>query len=151
MFFSLKRWRPQNLLAAWGIYWVALAGVLVAPPAMAAWQLRGPDAHGKVTGELGNEGIKLTIARQGEVTWTGSISIVALALLLAGPPLLLWLLWLAQHPRRPGDTSHSEKTAEPIALSDANQTALPHAEMPYPNAESKRTLDEVALNRRTPK
>jgi hypothetical protein len=47
------------------------------------------------------------IVESGHATWAGSISVLTLAFLIAGPPLLLWLAWMARSSR----TNHAEGKA----------------------------------------
>jgi hypothetical protein len=88
-----------------------LAVVMLWPAIAAGWRM-SQQAHGRgsVTGNFGNDLISATIVDSGKTTWTGSITPAHLALLIAGPPLLLWLIWLmrasrtnnAGHPGAPG-------------------------------------------------
>lgn len=76
MSFSLRSFRPRHLLLSWCAYWLALVLVTVGPALLA-----------------------------GKTTWAGSISILTLVLLVAGPPLVLWFFWLAASAR----TNNAEK------------------------------------------
>ena len=52
-----------------------------------------------------------------ETTWAGSITVVHLALLIAGPPLLLWLIWRMR-------ASRTNNAEEPGALDHGTQREL---------------------------
>jgi hypothetical protein len=43
---------------------------------------------------MGDGNISATIVEAGRTTWSGSMSILNLTLLIAVPPLVLWLVWL---------------------------------------------------------
>lgn len=61
---------------------------------------------GSVNASFGNGMLTATISA-GKTTWTGAISVLTLALLVAGPPLIIWLIWLAVASRtnNAGETS----------------------------------------------
>jgi hypothetical protein len=88
-------WRPRNLLLAWCAYWVALLLITLGPAIRAGWRMaQVPNSHGTVAVSL-TDGVFLgTIGESGRTTWSGSVSLLTLALLVAIPPLLLWLVWL---------------------------------------------------------
>ena len=91
-----RRWRPSLLFLAWCAYWVGLGLVKLAPAIAAAFRLsQQPHGHGNVNVSFGNGGFSATIIDGARTVWTGSISVLSLALLIAVPPLLLWLVWLA--------------------------------------------------------
>lgn len=76
-------------------------------------------AHGQgsVSGSFGDNGISAIISESGKTTWTGSISVVNLALLIAGPPLVLWLIWLTR-------ASRTNNAGEPGALGHGTEKEL---------------------------
>jgi polyferredoxin len=115
---SLRSWRPRHLLAAWCAYWAALALVTLWPAIAAGWRI-SQQAHGKgsVSGSFGNDIISATIVDSGKTTWAGSITPVHLALLIAGPPLILWLLWLMR-------ASRTNNAGDPGALNHGTQKEL---------------------------
>lgn len=89
----LRRWRAKHLLLAWGVYWVALALVALRPAlALVSRALTGPDGHGSISADVTNGIANLNVAFEGR-TWTGATSLTSLLLWIAGPPLLLWLVW----------------------------------------------------------
>jgi len=94
------RWRPRHLLAAWGVYWATLAVVVLGRPAQLAWRLaNGPEGHGTASAGFENAVLHLRIADDAGHAWAGTAHLLTIALWVAGPPLLLWLLWLALRPR----------------------------------------------------
>ena len=91
-----KRWRPGQLLLAWSAYWLGLVLVTLWPALAAGWRLsQQPNGHGSVNAGFTNDVLTATIIDGGPTVWTGSITLLSLALLIALPPLLLWLVWLA--------------------------------------------------------
>jgi hypothetical protein len=94
MKFFLRRWRPRHLLLAWMTYWVGLILFTLWPAVTAAWRMSDSNSHGSITASVTDGILRATITETGHATWSGSITLTALGLLLAGPPLLLWLVWL---------------------------------------------------------
>jgi hypothetical protein len=101
MAFSIRRWGVGELVGAWATYWVALAGIKLGPFIRIVWDLsRLPANKGSVSLSAGNTGVVLTAAREGIAVWTGVAPASEVALWVAGPPLALWLAWLALRPSR---------------------------------------------------
>ena len=98
---AIKRLRPRGLFAAWGAYWLLLACTL-APAAAAVWRATRAGSKGEVSASVGDWVVGLTVKAGGSTIWTGSIHMLTLALLVAGPPLALWLVWVAVRPRPVG-------------------------------------------------
>lgn len=73
--------------------------------------------HGSVTGGFGDGLFNATIVDSGNTTWAGSITAMRLAFLIAGPPLLLWLIWLMR-------ASRTNNAEDPGALSHGTQNEL---------------------------
>lgn len=96
MSFSWRRWRPHHLFLAWCAYWVCLVLVKLGPALLSVWRM-SQEVHGKGSVSAGiQDGIMSAIVTDaGKTTWAGSISVLTLALLVAAPPLVLWLVWLA--------------------------------------------------------
>ena len=76
----LRNWSHRRLLASWLAYWAVLLAVVAGPAIARYWALQRSDAHGSVT---------LTFE-------SGTLA----TLLIAGPPLLVAVLWLLSRPRR---------------------------------------------------
>jgi hypothetical protein len=91
----LRRWRARHLLVAWIVYWVALLVVsLHSALGPVARALTGPPGHGSIGASVDNSNFILKVTTDGQ-TWTGTTSLTAMGLWFAGPPLLLFLVWLA--------------------------------------------------------
>ena len=90
-----RRWRPRHLLLGWLVYWVALVAVTLAPAIAAIVRMsREANGQGGVSAAFGDGLMTLTVSQKGVTTYTGSMSFLSLVLLLAVPPLILWLVWL---------------------------------------------------------
>jgi len=91
----LRRWRARHLLVAWIVYWVALIVVsLHSALAAVARALTAPHNTASIGASVENGNFILKVTTSGE-TWTGTTSLTAMALWFAGPPILLFLVWLA--------------------------------------------------------
>lgn len=82
----VRNWRVRDLIVSWILYWVLLIVVVAWRPILEYVRLQLTHGHGSVS-----------------VGYSGSLT--QLALWIAGPPLLLWALWLLTRPRRPGERS----------------------------------------------
>ncbi len=100
--FSLERWRPKHLLAAWVAYWAGVVGVTLGSAIVSIVRVTG-DAAGKgsVNAGYGDGAFNLNVVDAGTTVWSGTASMASVALWVAGPPLLLWLAWLFTRPPRP--------------------------------------------------
>jgi hypothetical protein len=99
MAFSLSRWRLPHLIIAWVAYWVALLATVGGPfakPVMRA--LTGPPGTGNISASVGNGLVNLTV-KAGATSVSGVASFLTIALWIAGPPLLMWALWIATRSR----------------------------------------------------
>jgi hypothetical protein len=106
MKFTFRRWRPRSLLLAWSVYWIGLVVVALGPAILALWRMsRQTGVHGSANAGMANGVLSANIVEAGRTTWAGSVSVLTLALLVAIPPLVLWLVWLAGSPR----TNHAEE------------------------------------------
>ena len=103
----LRRWQAKHLLLAWALYWIVLAVVALRPAlSMITRAIAGPDGHGSISADVTNGIANLNVVSEGQ-RWTGSASLTTLALWIAGPPLLLWLLWLVTR-RAPATAREAE-------------------------------------------
>jgi hypothetical protein len=101
-------WRPRNLLLAWFGYWIGLVLITLGSAIASARRLMAdPNSHGSADLSFANGTFTAKIAQPGHPTWTGTVSVLTLALLVAVPPLLLWLMWLIGTSR----TNNAEKNA----------------------------------------
>jgi hypothetical protein len=105
---SLSRWRAKHLLGAWLAYWIVLLAVTASPALVAAFRAINSSAgHGKI--DVSSDGGSLVAHITGDgVSWSGSTSLTSMALWIAGPPLLLWLVWLLTR-RAPAPAPESER------------------------------------------
>jgi hypothetical protein len=92
----LRDWSARKLVLAWIGYWIALVIVGLAPAIPFIWRAThaGP-AKASVSLNYGSGAFTLTMTAGSEV-WNGSVSVIALALWIGVPPLLLWAAWLTQ-------------------------------------------------------
>lgn len=96
---SLRKWRLRELLASWIAYWIVLVGVMLGPAIAAVWRAtHAGSEHGDVTVSFGKWNWALTVKLAGKPIYTGTASFLTIALLVAGPPLLVWLLWVSRRP-----------------------------------------------------
>jgi hypothetical protein len=77
----LRNWGLGRLVASWVVYWVVLLAVGLVPLARQYREIERTGGHGTIN-----------------LTWSGST--LQTILLIAGPPLLMTLLWIAARPRR---------------------------------------------------
>lgn len=97
---GIERWRHRHLLTAWAVYWFALVVVKLGGAIAAVLRVSGPAAHGSAAGSFGDKGVTVTVTQGALTTWTGTSTLSAIALWVAGPPLALWLVWMLSRPRR---------------------------------------------------
>ena len=78
---SIRRWQARHLFLSWTAYWFALLAFVTWRPLVEYWRItRSPGGHGTVG-----------------LTYSGGA--LQAALWIAGPPLLIFLAWLATHTR----------------------------------------------------
>jgi hypothetical protein len=100
MRFALRHWRPRHLIGAWGAWWASLALATVGPGVLAAWRAtRVVGGHSSMSASFGDGAFHLSVLLDGVTTWAGSASMTSVVLWTCGPPLLLWVAWLARRPR----------------------------------------------------
>ena len=133
--FRLERWRAGALLGTWAAYWAALVGVTIGPGLLAAWRLtHQPGSHGNMSASVDAGRLLLNVNDVGGAgnVWTFSTSITAALAWIAGPPLILWLIWLLSRPRRdvapPAD----------VAMLDAGRVPVTRDEKPRPERVDRR-------------
>jgi hypothetical protein len=125
MAFSLRRWRPRHLLAAWAAYWATLGMVVLRTPVMTAWRLTHlPEGHSSISAGLTNAVLNVTMSEDGATVWAGSVHLGTLALWLAVPPLVLWLVWLLLLPRPEVHRGDLVFAPGPNALTDGSRPQL---------------------------
>jgi hypothetical protein len=95
----LRDWSPRKLVIAWVGYWLALVVVGLGPAVPAIWRATHADkGQGNISFGFGSGGFNLVVSVGGSEIWNGSISLLALALWIGVPPLVLWVAWLTQRP-----------------------------------------------------
>jgi hypothetical protein len=101
MFKFLRSWSAGKLFASWIAYWILLIGIGFRPALVAIWRAtRDTPEHGSVNLSFGDSGFVLDVVKGGAKLYSGSIHLLPLALFVAGPPLAIWLLWVASRSKR---------------------------------------------------
>lgn len=96
----LRRWGTGRLLASWIAYWAVLAVVKLGPGLVAIWRAtQDGSGHSSVSFNFNGAVFSLLVTKAGQTTWTGSAHLLVIAAWIAGPPLLLWLIWVTQRTR----------------------------------------------------
>ncbi|HJP84504.1 MAG TPA: hypothetical protein VJ852_00810 [Gemmatimonadaceae bacterium] len=106
-----RRFRVRNLLLSWTAYWLALIVVGLFPAGLAIWRMSQlPHGQGSVNASVNDGVVTANVLQNGATTWTGSISLLGLALLIALPPLVMWAVSLVVSARtiNAGDTELSD-------------------------------------------
>jgi hypothetical protein len=99
MAFSLGNWRPRHLLLSWVAYWLLLLATIMRPALVNVISaITAPDGHGTISANMA-DGVVSLLVKSDAATWTGSASLTSIALWIAGPPLLLFALWMATRTR----------------------------------------------------
>src|SRR5262245_24102140 len=84
----------RSLIGSWIAYWIVLALVGLGPAALAMWRAtRAGEGQGSINVNFGDGRFSLNVLERGATTYAGSITLTALALWIAGPPLLSWVWW----------------------------------------------------------
>lgn len=118
---SLRRWRPIHLLGSWVAYWIVLAAVTLRPAIGAIRRLsRAPGNTGQASFSFGDGQFTLTVLEQGKTLYDGHASLLATTLLVAGPPLLTWFLWMWTRPK-----CGTQAPADPAALGEGAWQGVP--------------------------
>jgi hypothetical protein len=104
---SLRRWRPRHLLLSWVAYWIALVAVRLGGAIMAIRHVTSlPKGRGSFSLTF-DDVFSLKVIDSGRTVWSGSAAFGEVVLWFAGPPLLLFVLWLLARPRR-GEVTDAE-------------------------------------------
>ncbi|HEX6050881.1 MAG TPA: hypothetical protein VFZ21_16495 [Gemmatimonadaceae bacterium] len=111
MEWSIRRWRPGQLLASWAAYWAGLAAVSLGPILQTAWRVTQlPEGKGEISAGFTNSTLHFTVIEAGVRTVTATTSVGTAMAWVIGPPLALWLLWLVVRSHRddPGPAALGE-------------------------------------------
>jgi hypothetical protein len=133
--FRLERWKAGALLGTWAAYWAALVGVTIGPGLLAAWRLtRQSGSHGNMSASVDGSRLLLNVNDVGGAggVWTFNTSITAALAWIAGPPLVLWLVWLVSRPRRQVPPSAD------VAMLDAGRVPTAPDDSPRPERVERR-------------
>jgi hypothetical protein len=98
---NIRHWKLGQLVSVSAAYWAVLAAASLAPFSRVVFTVARLGANrGTATASLNDNIITLTALKDGVAVYTGSASILEIALWIALPPLGLWLAWLASRPSR---------------------------------------------------
>jgi hypothetical protein len=100
MAFSLSRWRPRHLFLAWAVYWLVLLATVMRPALTILLRaLNAPPGQASINVSMAN-GVVSLVSKAAGASYSGSASLMTIALWIAGPPLVLWAIWAAtrSHP-----------------------------------------------------
>jgi hypothetical protein len=107
--FNLSRWRPRQLVFAWSAYWVSLGLITLGPAIAAILRMSAPGGKGSVNGSITDGVFSLSVVRDGANLWHGSAGLLSIAAWVAGPPIALFLLWLARRPSSDAALLHGDE------------------------------------------
>lgn len=103
------RFQVRHLVYSWLAYWTALAAWALGPAAVVLRQLSRDGTHGEASVGITDSLLNLSVAAEGAIAWSASVSLLTLALAIAVPPLLLCGWWLfaatSQPDERPEETA----------------------------------------------
>jgi hypothetical protein len=90
-----ERRSAASLFGGWAIYWIVVGAVKLGPAIAAVLKATsGPDdGKSSVALNYGDGGFALTVIERGVTTFSGSATLLELALWMAGPPLIWWVVW----------------------------------------------------------
>lgn len=95
-----RRWRWRHLFSAWLAYWAGLVVVVLWEPLTVARRLaRLPDNQASIAVEFKNTVFSAVFAERGVTVWSGTATLLEIVLWIAGPPLLLWVIWAMSRPK----------------------------------------------------
>lgn len=105
----------KRLVAVWVGYWVALGVTTFGSFSVIAWKLsRTSGNRATISAGFDNWVVKISAQLDGATQWAGSASLATIALFVAGPPLVAWLVWLARRRR----FDEASPASAPPALAD---------------------------------
>jgi len=97
----VRSWSAGKLFVSWIGYWILLIAVGLGRAIPAIWRAtHAEQGKGSLSLSFGDGGFTLSVFEKGATIYAGTIHLLPLALLVAGPPLALWVLWIASRSRR---------------------------------------------------
>ena len=133
-----RRFRVRNLLLGWAAYWLALIIVGLSPAFIAIRRVASaPPGHGNANAGISDGSLHATIVQDGVTTYNGAVSLTTVALLIALPPLVMWVVFLIANART-NDAGETRITQQ----SDTRSLHSGNAEFPNPSTTSKRRSRE---------
>jgi len=97
----LRSWSAGKLFASWIGYWILLIAIGLGPAIGPIWRATHAEPDkGSLNMSLGSDGFSFNVLKDGATLFSRSIHLLPLALLVAGPPLLIWVLWFATRSKR---------------------------------------------------
>lgn len=119
--FSLRRWKPAQLLLSWGAYWTGLVAVKLGPAIREAWRVTQlPDGHGTINAGFNNGVLNFEVIEDGVKTFASSAPFSTILLWVLVPPMVLWAIWLLVRVRQPAPSLPAREHA---ALSEGTAPA----------------------------
>ena len=119
--FSLRRWKPGQLLLSWGVYWAGLVAVKLGPAIREMWRVTQlPEGHGSINASFNNGVFNLSVVEDGVTTLASSAPFSTILVWVLVPPIVLWATWLFVRVRQPAP---SLSAREPAALSEGTAPA----------------------------
>ncbi len=140
--FNLSRWRPRHLVLAWSAYWVSLGLITLGPALAAILRMTAPGGKGSVNGSITDGVFSLSVLRDGVNLWNGSAGLLSIAAWVAGPPIALFLLWLARRPSPGGALLHAD--VEQVNAAEPGSPAAGLLKEPTPGVAGLRRPRERA-------
>jgi hypothetical protein len=146
MLLSLDRWKPRHLLAAWTVWWTGLGVATLAEPLRLAWRITRPEGnHGNISASFENTMLKLTMSEQGRTLYESSAHFGTIALWIAGPPLVLWLLWMIAQARGRARVTPETSASSIGAMPSGAKPALGERKITSVDAVAERAREEQKI------
>jgi hypothetical protein len=90
----LANWKPRHLIGISLGYWAVLGVAKLRDAAGALWRISNlPDGQASVAASYADGLVTATASEAGRAIWTGAVTQGDLLLWVAGPPLLLVIVW----------------------------------------------------------
>jgi hypothetical protein len=95
------------------------------PAILAIWRMSQlPHGQGSANAGVNDGVVTANVLQNGVTTWTGSISMTSLALLIALPPLAMWAVWLLASARTINAGDSSPGAESEVAQLNGGETGL---------------------------